>query len=462
MSVAKQVQLVSQKIKGYTAEQGINLALKILSQASNETLIKFSDYLLWLAKSETKKKTISTIREAFVHNHPSLQLSKRLLKQLHPNCKRGLISYIVHAIMADGTSRKAYMQKYGTLPPIVALISPTMRCNLKCVGCYAAEYSRADMSPGTFDRLLHECKEIGIHLITILGGEPFTYRYLLNVIGNHRDLVFQVFTNGTLITERTAAKIVELGNIAPVFSLEGFNRLTDARRGHGIFKQTLEAMDRMRQAGGLFLFSVTVTPNNYQEVVSDEFIDLMIEKGAALGWYFNYMPVGRGVSLELMPTPEQRNYIRARVAEIRRQKPILLVDFWGDGPLVNGCLAGGKLYFHVTPDGYVEPCIFAHFAVDNINEKSLVEVLNSDFFQAIRRAQPFGHNDIRPCPMIDHPGAMQKLVQKYGAKPTHEGATKIIDEFIPQLRQYSREVARIYNPIWEQEYQWAHRHHRCS
>jgi len=457
-----QLQVVAQRLKTFSAEQAVSLALKILASTSDETLIKLSYFLEAIAKSPTKKHTIKTIREAFASGHPSIKLSRRLLKELHPNCKRGIINYIVQAIAADSSSRKLYQENYGVAPPIVALISPTMRCNLKCIGCYAAEYEHVqDMKPETFNRLLQECKEIGVHLVTILGGEPFIYKPLLEVLGSHKDMVFQVFTNGTLITEALAAKIVALGNLAPVFSLEGFKSLTDARRGNGIFQRTVKAMEIMRQAGGLFLFSVTVTPQNYKEVVSDEFIDLMIEKGAALGWYFNYMPVGRQASLKLMPTPEQRNYVRAKVTELRRQKPILLVDFWGDGPLVGGCLAGGKLYFHITTNGDVEPCIFAHFAVDNINNKSLVEVLNSNFFKAIRRAQPFGHNEIRPCPMIDHPGAMQKLVQKYGAKPTHFGADKIIGEFIPELKVYAQEVARLYNPIWEQEYQWAHKNKTC-
>ena len=63
----------------------------------------------------------------------------------------------------------------GISSPTAILISPSMRCNLQCVGCYAAEYdfeddltedgSREHHHPGRGDRLPG--------LYVMLGGEPF-------------------------------------------------------------------------------------------------------------------------------------------------------------------------------------------------------------------------------------------------------------------------------------------------
>lgn len=449
---------MSNNVRYLSIEQLVSFLLSILSKQSDEQIIKLSKILEKLARNPIKRRTVRAVRAAFENRHPSIALLRRLLRELHPNCKKGIVTYIVNAILADSGSRDLYKKTYGVLPPIATLISPTMRCNLRCAGCYAGNYGRgSDMDPALFSRLISESTEMGVHLLTILGGEPFVYRPLLDIIGRHRDAVFQVFTNGTLINRGIAREIISLGNLAPVISIEGWWQETDSRRGAGTFGKVMEAMDILRQEGALFLFSVTATRDNYRSVVSEEFIDLMIAKGAALGWYFNYMPVGREPSLDSMPTPEQRNYIRSRINEIRSKKPILLVDFWGDGALVDGCLAGGKLYLHITNSGDVEPCIFAHYAVDNVKDKSLAQVLNSDFFTAIRRMQPFGHNAIRPCPLIDYPGAMRHLVRKYGAQPTHPGAEKIIDDFLPELRNYARRVAKIYGPVWEKEYRWAHK-----
>lgn len=333
-----------------------------------------------------------------------------------------------------------------------------MRCNLSCDGCFAGEYSEDDdLSAEAMQRIIDEGRDIGIGFYTILGGEPLAYKPLFNVIEQNPDSIFQVFTNATMVNEKVVRKLGELGNAILVLSVEGLQQETDSRRGAGVFDKTMRAADMLRESGAPFMFSVTTTRKNVDMALSDEFIDLMIEKGAIFGWYFNYMPVGRTPDLSLMPTPEQRDYIRRRTGEIRATKPLLLIDFWGDGALTNGCLAGGKEFIHVTNNGDVEPCIFCHVSTDNIKEVSLTDALNSDFFKAIRRAQPFGTNHIRPCPLIDHPGAMASLVKKYGAVPTHEGADKILTDFMPELKDYSIKVRDMYRDIWKEEYGWHER-----
>jgi len=89
-----------------------------------------------------------------------------------------------------------------------------------------------------------------------------------------------------------------------------------------------------------------------------------------------------------MPTPEQRKKLYETVQRVRLEKPLFMMDFWGDAPYVGGCIAGGRRYIHINPKGDVEPCIFVHFSADNIKEKSLKEALDSDFMRAIRAHQP--------------------------------------------------------------------------
>jgi MoaA/NifB/PqqE/SkfB family radical SAM enzyme len=330
-----------------------------------------------------------------------------------------------------------------------------MRCNLSCEGCFAGEYSEDDDLPvETVQRIINEGRQIGIGFYTILGGEPLLYKPLLDIVAQNSDCIFQIFTNATAVNERIVKRLAELGNAILVLSIEGMQEETDERRGQGVFDKIMRAADMLRESGAPFMFSATPTRKNTEVVTSDEFIDLMIEKGAIFGWYFSYMPVGRDPDLSLMPTPEQRDYLRKRVSELRSTKPILLIDFWGDGPLTSGCLAGGRQFVHINNDGDVEPCIFCHMATHNIKESSLVEALNSDFFRAIRKAQPFGHNHIRPCPLIDHPGAMAGLAKKFGARPTHDGADRILTDFVPELRKYSARVKELYEDVWEKEYGW--------
>jgi len=163
-----------------------------------------------------------------------------------------------------------------------------------------------------------------------------------------------------------------LGNAAPAISIEGFEKETDARRGEGTFKRIMEAMDNLRNAGVPFGFSATPTKLNIETLMSDEFIDLMIEKGCSIGWFFQYVPIGRKPDVSLMATPEQRFRLRRRSIEIRNTKPIFIGDFWNDGPYVGGCICGARQagYFHINCHGDVEPCVFLQFSVDNIKDKN--------------------------------------------------------------------------------------------
>jgi MoaA/NifB/PqqE/SkfB family radical SAM enzyme len=252
-----------------------------------------------------------------------------------------------------------------------------------------------------------------------------------------------------------AARLAELGNVAPQVSIDGFREQTDVGRGQGAFDRAIKAMDNLRKEGCILGFSTTVTPDNIDVITSDEFIDFVIDKGALYGWYFLYMPVGREPSLERMPSPEQRNQLRLAILRFRKTKPILLVDFWNDGPLTAGCINGGRIYFHINHKGDVEPCIFVHFATDNIKQTPLVEALNSPFFRGLRKMQPFSYNTLRPCPIIDHPRIMRMALKKWGAYPTHEGAEKTFTELKDGLDEYATEVEELYKSIWEQDYAWA-------
>ncbi len=204
--------------------------------------------------------------------------------------------------------------------------------------------------------------------------------------------------------------------------------------------------------GMLFGFSATATRSNNDTIVSDEFIDFYIKQGCFLGWYFNYIPIGRKPDPNLMPTPEQRNYRRKRVVEIRETKPIVVADFWNDGVLSHGCLSGGRVYLHVNANGGVEPCVFAQFAADNIFDKSMEEILNSMYFESIRREQMGVKNRLRPCMIIDHPKILRKVVAEGRAAATQEGGDSIITTLKDDMDEYSRNYGKIADEVWEKEF----------
>jgi MoaA/NifB/PqqE/SkfB family radical SAM enzyme len=141
----------------------------------------------------------------------------------------------------------------------------------------------------------------------------------------------------------------------------------------------MDAMDNLRKEGVLFGFSATQTRENTDIITSFDFIDMLIEKGVYIGWYFQFLPIGKDPDVNLMATPQQRIKLRKFIEEVRATRPIFIGDFWNDGPFVGGCIAGGRRYIHINHKGDVEPCAFVHFAVDNIKNKSLIEALQSPF-----------------------------------------------------------------------------------
>lgn len=169
-----------------------------------------------------------------------------------------------------------------------------------------------------------------------------------------------------------------------------------------------------------------------------------------MGWFFLYMPVGKNPDLSLMPTPEQRRAMLERDEFIRSNKPLFIIDFWNDAPYVGGCIAANK-YIHINHNGDVEPCVFTHFAMDNIKDKSLNDVMNSEYFKEIRKRQPYNKNLYLPCMWIDNPEISREFKERLKIYPTHTGADDVLvkKSLKAGINEYSKKVKSIYKPIWE-------------
>ncbi len=434
----------------YTAvqRQAITQMVKLAASDDKAKIIK----AFQLAEKITPDQWKSSVRfvaDKVQDDHPALTIARHVSTKLSPRSRDRFIQcLIVNTLLRGVAKRKELVQETGCNAPTTILMSPTMRCNLTCDGCYAAEYAPdQDLDRDLLQKIVDEGNDMGVYLFTMLGGEPFMYDELLDFARENKDAYFQIFTNGTLLDHDTIDELAKIGNIAPMLSLEGTPEMTDKRRGAGVHDHVMEVMDHLGQAGVVFGYSVTVTRDNWRMLISDEFVDPLVAKGAMLSWHFLYMPVGRDPSTEPMLIPEERNEFRLGINRIRDTKPIFPVDFWGDAPYVHGCIAG-KHYMHINSEGWVEPCIFTHFATDNIRDVSLLEAFNSPYFREIRRRQPFNHNLLMPCMLIDNPMMSREIVELTGAHPTHPGAESMFTTLRDDLDRYSAEVNRVYDPVW--------------
>ncbi|RLE39303.1 radical SAM protein [Candidatus Woesearchaeota archaeon] len=449
---------LQQKLKSAAAKTVATAAVQAMPYLPRGTVAGIRKLIKDKISSGTRRpdepEKIFKERRDYMNKLVDAYLSDRQLKKMSSNCRKKFIQNLISNAGIKGSfQRENFEKKYGFRPPFLIVLSPTMRCNLRCVGCYAGEYSQNDdLSFSETDRIIREAKEMGIYFYVISGGEPYINPWLLKLFKKHNDCYFLTYTNGTLLNKKMAEKLAKLGNVAPAISVEGWEKETDERRGSGMFKNILRAMDNLREAGVVFGISVTCTQKNADIIDKDEFVDFFIKKGASFGWYFQYIPIGLGPDKELMQTPEQRVHLRNSIIKWRKTKPIAIGDFWNDGTLVNGCMAGGQRYLHITCKGDVEPCVFVHFSVDNIRNKSLKQVLESPFFKAIRSHQPHSKNHYTPCMIIDNPHILRNLIAKYGAKPVHPGAENIVTTMAPYLKKYAEKMHKLTDDLYEKRY----------
>jgi len=453
--MVKKISILKNRIKSFFAEKTVSLTFSLLSQVSNERFIKLTYIAEKILTREDPiiKVIVSEIRRYFAENHPCVELVRRILRGLNPRCRKTLLkAFFINSTLKGASQCKEYADKEGFIPPFFLVLSPTMRCNLNCLGCSTRRYAKTDDLPiPIIDKLLNEAREMGIYFIVTQGGEMFVYEEMLALYKKHRDIYFQVYTNGTLIDRKMARALVKLGNVAPMVSIEGFKETTDQRRGRGVFDKIMQAMDNLRQAGCFFGASICQTKYNTDEIVSDEFFEMLLDKGCFIVWVFQFLPIGKDPDIDLMASPQQRHRLWKKVTEIRKRLPIFIGDFWNDGPFVGGCIAAGRRYVHINNKGDVEPCAFVHFSVDNIKNKTLKQALNSDFLKFLRSRQPFSNgNLLSPCMIIDDPDILRQAVIKTGARPTHEGADVILNGHIKaRLDEYSQKMRDITEPVWE-------------
>jgi len=406
------------------------------------------------AEGDNKKVMKAVSKEWNNKEGNTRKFMEKALSELHPNVRRKLIkNFVLNSYLYGRQDAKRAEEENDCNIPWAVLMDPTTRCNLKCIGCWAAEYDKNDeLDFETLDRIIRQGKEIGTYMYIYSGGEPtMRKKDILRLAEIHDDCMFLAFTNGTLIDEPFAKEVQRLGNIAFAISVEGFQKETDMRRGKGTFKKVVRAMDTLKRHGILFGFSTCYHSKNTEMVGSDEYIDFVADKGCLFGWYFTYMPLGKDADTSLIASSGQRAHMYRRVREIRSGKPIFVLDFWNDGEYVSGCIAGGRNYLHINANGDVEPCAFIHYSNVNIKDVSLLDALKSPIFMQYRRHHPFNSNHLRPCPMFDNPQKLVEMVKEADAHSTQPADMETPEELFCKCQKPALDWAQVADDLLKEK-----------
>lgn len=443
---------VSRKAFG-TAIDGV---LKYVNKDREKNLLNLVDLSEKLMGDTFDEKAYEAARRMIQEPDSKwMKYVNHLLDEIHPNVVKMTALNLGYEAAFCGTKKIREMRKvHNCNIPWVILIDPTSACNLKCTGCWAAEYGHnLNLTYEQLDSIITQGKELGVYFYMYTGGEPLVRKKdLIRLCEKHNDCAFHAFTNGTLVDDAFCEEMERVGNLSLSISLEGFEEVNDLRRGKGIFEKVMKSMDTLKAHGQIFGTSICYTRANIETVTSDDFLDMIIDKGCRFTWYFHYMPVGNDAAVDLLPTKEQREYMFHRVRKIRSMeggKPIFAMDFQNDGEFVGGCIAGGRNYLHINANGDVEPCVFIHYSSANIKEVSLLEALKQPLFMAYRANQPFNHNHLRPCPMLENPEILERMVKETKAKSTDLQSPETVEHLCDKCKVYSQEWEGLAKDLWD-------------
>lgn len=316
--------------------------------------------------------------------------------------------------------------KKGELFPAFLMISVTNQCNLKCQGCWVSiDNTSKGMNPATLHNIISESKKKGSHFFGILGGEPVMYPYLIDVLEKHPDCYFQLFTNGTLLTDEVAGKLRGLGNVSPLISIEGLEDVSDVRRGaNRVYDRSMTGIEACTKNKLLTGVATSVCKSNFDDLVSEEFVYSCVKRGIHYLWFYIYRPVGPNPCNELALSEKEILKLREFIVNIRLKAPIMVIDTYWDDKGKALCPGAVGISHHINAHGDIELCPPVQFALDNVNDGSnLVEKIeNSVFLRNIRNEIP---QKTQGCILLDDPVALAKFVEKSEAYDSSKRGTAL-------------------------------------
>src|SRR5687767_11457546 len=209
-----------------------------------------------------------------------MQLSKRMLATTDKRLLWKFAYNFGYKGMRSVQRFKKRIKKGEYFPPFL-YISIINSCNLRCQGCWVkVDGPRHYIDAGRMDRLITDAKRRGNSFFGILGGEPFMHPELLQILGEHRDCYFQIFTNGQLITDEIARELRRLGNATPLVSIEGTEVVSDERRGRlHVLSRTLDGLDNCIRNRLIVGVATSVCQTNIDDLVNERWLRALIARG---------------------------------------------------------------------------------------------------------------------------------------------------------------------------------------
>jgi MoaA/NifB/PqqE/SkfB family radical SAM enzyme len=364
-----------------------------------------------------------------------LETDKRLLWKLAWNMGfKGMLSVEKH---------KRRLKRGEVFPPFL-YVSIINSCNLRCQGCWVDVAAKQQIiAPEALHQLIREAKTMGNVFFGIVGGEPFLHPHLLDILAEHPDCYFQIFTNGQFIRSETAQRMRQLGNVTPLISIEGNEIVSDQRRGRpGVFSKSMQGLQNCLKHKVFTGVCTSLCQTNIDDLLTENWLDRLIDMGVMYAWYHVYRPMGPDANPQLCLTPEQQLRARRFVVEMRAKKPILIIDAYYDGEGRALCPAATGISHHINPWGGIEPCPIVQFTKESIHASQAdSRSLRDKFVQSefLRDFRALAQATTRGCIVLERPDLLKQLVEKHGAQDATVRGTALaeLEVMQPRTSQYN-------------------------
>ena len=346
------------------------------------------------------------------------KLIGNIMKATFNNPRAAIFMLNMQRAVISAQKRREKYESDGTHVPAFLISSITEKCNLFCHGCYARsngicgteEPRKQALTPAEWERIFTEAVDLGIPFNILAGGEPLLRKDVIAIAAEQKNMIFGIFTNGTLIDGDYTELFARNPNLVPILSMEGFVEETDERRGKGVYEKLTSVMRRLKERRILFGASVTVTSDNMRTVTSAAFIDNLRDSGCKSIFFVEYVPVESGTG-HLALSESDKNELDKIILKIKEEySDMIFFSFPGDEKYMGGCLAAGRGFFHINPHGEAEACPFSPYSDRNLKRDGLRAALQSPFFKKLRQAELVGGEHTGGCVLFEREPEVKRML----------------------------------------------------
>jgi len=244
----------------------------------------------------------------------------------------------------DSGKLPSHLLQFSSDKRPVVVWNITRRCNLKCIHCYAhANETSSDNELDTEQgkKLIDDLAGFKVPVILFSGGEPLVRKDLpeLAAYAVEKGMRAVISTNGTLISEKIARTLKEIGLSYVGISIDGTEKINDRFRGvKGAFKSAIEGIKNCQSAGIKVGLRFTVNKYNSDEIPA--VFDILEDMDIPRVCFYHLVYAGRGSKMieEDLSYEESRkavDFIMDKTKSLHdrgKPKEVLTVDNHADGP----------------------------------------------------------------------------------------------------------------------------------